>query len=535
MSLRTKLLALFGALAIVPLVALSVLEYARSARAVRKLLEVQTSAVAGRVALKARERLDLIQGDLALLAQNAETQRLLATGQGREDAAGFVRAALAVVQPSIATVVFRDRNGQDALRVTSDSIESIAGLTPRTVWPLTLPISNDDGATIGSMTAMVPVDAIVSPNLLGDRVGIEGSTVVVTSREQLSTIEREAARIAATANIGDGGLAIVSSASIAEFSAPLARLRAMNLVVALALTATLGLAFLLLSGRMTRPLETLTRAAEQVGRGNFTPTLPAEGSDEVGRLSAGFRLMSEQVRGMMRQVEHSRQMAAIGAFSAQIAHEIRNPLTAIKLNLQSIERDLREGNTDEGALRRPLEICMDEVQRLDRVVRGVLRLGRAERPASGRVSVHEALDAAIDLTRKQMRAQGITLETDYTARDDEILGDEGDLRGVLLNLLLNAADALPQGGRIRVATALVESAGARVIEVRVSDDGPGVPVAARESVFEPFYSTKRQGSGLGLAIAARDVESHQGRLSLADHPGELGGATFVVHLPIAPA
>lgn len=176
---------------------------------------------------------------------------------------------------------------------------------------------------------------------------------------------------------------------------------------------------------------------------------------------------------------------------------------------------------------------MAEIQRLDKVVRGVLRLGRAERNTFERLSVHRTLHAAADLTPDQLASHGVTLELKLDAREDEIVGDAGELRGVLLNLILNAAEALERGGRVRVLTTLVDSAVGRVIQVRVSDDGPGVPVAARESIFEPFYSTKRHGSGLGLAIAARDVESHQGRLSLAEHPGELGGATFVVELPLA--
>jgi signal transduction histidine kinase len=539
MSLRAKLIALFGAFAIVPLLALSVFDYVQSARAIRRLLEAQTTAVAQRVARQATGRLELIQGDLALLAQNAEIQRFLGDGQKRDSAAQFVRTALAVMRPSIAGVSFRDREGREVLRTGSDSLDPVAGIVPTATWPVVVTISRDDGTAIGSMTARLPVEAVVTPSSLNDRVGTGGYTLVTdrgSGRVLLDPDSRERADsgyVTTTANVGEDGLAIVAAAAIGEFSGPLDRLRATSLFLGLVVTGGLALAFPLVAGFVTRSLETLTQAADQVGRGNFDPALPPPGEDEVGRLSASFRRMSEQVRDMMRQLEQSRQMAAIGAFSAQIAHEIRNPLTAIKLNLQSIERDVRDGRVDEASLGRPLEICMEEVQRLDRVVRGVLRLGRSERPAPGRVSVHETLDAAIDLTRKQLRSQNVSLETDFAAQRDEIAGEAGDLRGVLLNLLLNASEALPQGGRIRVSTAVTETPTGRAIEVRVADDGPGVPAAARESVFEPFYSTKRQGSGLGLAIAARDVESHQGRLSLAEHPGELGGATFVVQLPLA--
>jgi signal transduction histidine kinase len=563
-SLRTKLLALFGALAIAPLLALSVFDYVRSANAVRHLLGAQTAAVAQRVARQAADQLALIEGDLSLLAENAETQRLLATGQGRDEASQFVRSAVTVMQASPLSVTLTGPTGAEILKVAADTLEIIAGFTARPAWPMTLTVSGQNGETLGAMTAMIPLDAIVPRELLDDRVGIGGYTLVVDraarrvlmdpnsrapdraqsaldatadvtdSSSALEYTEHDSARVASVAPITDNGLAILSAAAVDEFSRPLARVRALNLLLALGITVVIGAAFFVLAGRLARPLEVLTRAAEEVGRGNFDPSLPADGRDEVGRLTASFRHMSTQIREMMRQVESSRQMAAVGAFSAQIAHEIRNPLTSIKLNLQSLERDLRDGTFDESA-RRPLEICMAEIQRLDKVVRGVLRLGRADRSAPERLSVHQALSAAASLTHKQLAGQNVTLELDLAASEDEIIGDADELRGVLLNLLLNAAEVLEQGGRIRVTTAVAEAVGARVIEVRVADDGPGVPAAARESVFEPFYSTKRQGSGLGLAIAARDVESHRGRLSLAEHPGELGGATFVVELPLAPS
>ena len=142
-------------------------------------------------------------------------------------------------------------------------------------------------------------------------------------------------------------------------------------------TATLAaIGFLVLLWRSTRSLGMLTVAADAVGRGNLEPELPRAGGDEVGRLASAFHIMTRRVRETMADIERSRQMAAVGQFASQIAHEIRNPLTSIKLNLQKLERAARAGRMP-GESERPLEITLREIDRLDRVVHGVLQLGRA--------------------------------------------------------------------------------------------------------------------------------------------------------------
>jgi signal transduction histidine kinase len=227
-------------------------------------------------------------------------------------------------------------------------------------------------------------------------------------------------------------------------------------------------------------------------------------------------------------------LAVVGQFASQLSHEIRNPLTSIKLNLQSLQRDAAAGRMPEESAR-PVDICLREVSRLDRVVRGVLDVARTRVVTREPCSVHAALAEALEVLRAQIEEQSIEVHEDLRASRDTVRGDAEQLKGVLLNLLLNAAEAMPDGGTLWVSTETRDAAetGASVIRVRVADEGPGVPAELRERIFEPFFSTKEEGVGFGLALAQHAVEEHDGTLTLADS-AEIG-AVFVVELPLAAA
>jgi signal transduction histidine kinase len=344
--------------------------------------------------------------------------------------------------------------------------------------------------------------------------------------------ERDTARVATIAAVAGSALVVISSGVIDEFAHSFAQVRLTDLVLALSLTAMLALAFVLVTRRTTRPLEVLTAAATEIGRGNFLPALPPAGDDEVGRLTSAFTTMSGHVDRMMKEIEVSRQMAAVGSFAQQIAHEIRNPLTSIKLNLQSLERDVRDGVVGPDS-RRTVEICLEEIQRLDRVVRGVLKLGRARSNGQERASLTGIVERALDIVRPQLVQQRVQLVYTPPPAPSSIIADEEQLVGMFLNLFVNAAEAMPHGGTLRVVVARSDGVGHdTVARITVSDTGPGVAAIARNRIFDPFFTTKNEGSGFGLAVALRDAEQHHGRITLAERSGEIG-ATFLVELPIA--
>jgi signal transduction histidine kinase len=236
--------------------------------------------------------------------------------------------------------------------------------------------------------------------------------------------------------------------------------------------------------------------------------------------------MTRRVRETMADIERIRQMAAVGEFASQIAHEIRNPLTSIKLNMQKLERSSRAGRMP-SETERPLEITLREIDRLDRVVHGVLQLGRARASSRGRVDLGRIVAQTADVARPQLERRGVQLLLRDVAEADgpEIQGDANLLSGALLNVMLNAGEASPAGGVVQVDLARNDTS----VSVRVRDTGPGIPPDARERVFEPFYTTTASGTGLGLALAQRTVEEHGGTIRAEDvEPG----ASCVIELPL---
>jgi len=572
-SLRTRLLVVFSALAIIPLISLSVFEYVRSNNAVDRLIADQTAPIADRAARRIGDRFQIMKGDLRLLAGSQETARMYEdhAANRRVVPGRFLEEAWRVLGSSYAWLSFRDTRDVEVARfgTTETSGNRDNGNVPlQPLEVVSLPLTSAAGQTLGRLIAAIRIDALTVGAPLEMRFGRDGYTMLADSSgvvlfdpaslalphgssalaairvdgipvsdtcSVLRTVafnEYDSARVATVASVPSSPLLVISSGVVSEFSGSFTRARITNLVLAMMLTAVLVVAFIIVTRRMMRPLETLTVAASEIGRGNFRPTLPTADVDEVGRLTTAFATMSAHVDRMMGELESSRQMVAVGSFARQISHEIRNPLTSIKLNLQSLERDARDGLVAPDN-RRTVEICLEEIERLDRVVRGVLKLGRGPTAPLQPVSLTTAVERAIDVVRAQLAAQGIALAYEPPAVSLEVAAHEEQLVGVFLNLLVNAVEAMPAGGTLRVS---IEEVGDGVLpgvaRVTVTDTGPGVPTDVRSWIFDPFYTTKSEGSGLGLALAARDAEQHRGHLVLLEQNGT-GGASFAIELPLA--
>ena len=259
------------------------------------------------------------------------------------------------------------------------------------------------------------------------------------------------------------------------------------------------------------------------------PVAPG-GPDEVGRLSTAFGVMVGKVRDTLAEIHASRQMAVLGEFAAHLSHEVRNPLTSIKLNLQKLDREQRDGRLPVTA-GVPLDLALREVARLDRVVHGVLDLARARPSNRQPASLHAVIAEALEAIGAEAEARGIRLERQLTATVDRVAIDIEGVRGAIVNLVLNAIQASSRGGRIRVMTSSTSEA----IRVAVADEGPGVAEAARTRIFEPFFSGRDGGTGLGLPMARRVIEDNEGTLTLTTTAPAGAGAEFVVTLPISAA
>jgi len=214
------------------------------------------------------------------------------------------------------------------------------------------------------------------------------------------------------------------------------------------------------------------------------------------------------------------------SLAAEVAHFIRNPMTSIKMRLFSLERTLELSPTQ----REDFAVVAEQMRHLDNIVRNFLEFSRPPKLKMQKVDVSELVDGALKLLQNRFELLGLQI----VHHPQFLPGIEADpelLKEVLVNLLVNACDAMGQAGRLTVTEeeAVAERMG-RAVVVQVSDTGPGIPEALQQKVFEPFFSTKEDGTGLGLSIAQRIVEEHGGRLELRSREGQ--GATFIVTLPV---
>ena len=297
--------------------------------------------------------------------------------------------------------------------------------------------------------------------------------------------------------------------------------------VALAATTLLSL---YLAGTIARPIRRLAAAAERVRRGRGRVALPdfSRREDEIGDLAGSFAAMTEALYGRIDAIEH---------FAADVAHELKNPLSSIRSALETLAR-----SDDPGIRARLMAIAQDDVRRLDRLISDIsdasrldAELARAEAAPVDMARLLASLAEVYSATLPEGDRRRVEMEAEAGA-DLVVPGFERRLGQVFRNLIDNALSFSPPDGRIRL---VARRQGGRVI-VAVEDEGPGLPEAATERVFDRFYSERPAGeafgthSGLGLSIARQIVEAHGGRIAAANRPapgGGTAGARFTVELP----
>lgn len=231
-----------------------------------------------------------------------------------------------------------------------------------------------------------------------------------------------------------------------------------------------------------------------------------------------------QLHESHRAVMRADQLAALGQLAAGLAHELRNPLMCMKVLVQSARN--RPSSLDDT----DLQVMDQEICRLEQLLQGFMDFARPTELVMRAVDLRQIVEQTVTLLAAKTERQRVHIAVNIIGEDLVIDGDEVQLRQLLLNLLLNALDALPMGGDVRIEVEEVKAATApRAVELRVIDDGCGLPDLSQEKIFEPFFSTKPTGLGLGLATCQRIVESHGGAIFAFD--GTPVGATFVVRLP----
>ena len=511
------------AAALVPLALLAFWLARASGRAGETLLTARLDAAVLSAANEAGVRWVEQRSALLDLAEAIEVRRALGD---------TVDAVLepAVLPTAVRVAVVRNAAGVVRWTRAGDTATTQGALRPI----LTLWSSHVEG-TIGNLEAAVRGSAIVRAT------GATGGTTLAafdrrTGVALLATpFDPDLARkptfnwngerwLTARRTLEEPAIEIVAAAPVADYEAPFADAARRGLVALLVVAVLSTLAAVVLTRRLTRALGDLALAADGVARGEMGRTVPVQGSEELGRLAQAFNTMSESLRRTLDSLARRESLAAVGEFAASLSHEVRNPLTAMRIDLQRVEEKLDA----ESPLRPPLRRALRAVDRMQHTVSGALRVARSGRVARTPVDLLVPLDAALHASEPELQSAGARVEVDTGDVPLVVSGDAAALEQLFLNLLLNAAQAFDApGGVVRVCA----SADANHAHIEVKDTGRGMSSETLAAAFEPFVTTRAQGTGLGLAIARRIAAGHGGEISLESEPGS--GTTATVTIPRA--
>jgi signal transduction histidine kinase len=250
-----------------------------------------------------------------------------------------------------------------------------------------------------------------------------------------------------------------------------------------------------------------------------------------GKVDASNRELEiayQMLKQRQEQLIRSEKMAALGQLSAGIAHEIRTPLTSIKIFIQSLakEIDLDENQKED------FRIVMREIDRMNENITRFLNFARPEEPLFQAINVATLVKDAINLLAAKLRNSGIHLDISLPEEHPPVEGDPKQLAQVFLNLLLNAVEAMPQGGTLTIRSAVKVNPDSHqdLLQLVIKDTGHGVPEKDRPYVFDPFFTRKEGGTGLGLSIVYSIVQKHNGRIEVESEFGK--GSSFILSLPI---
>jgi signal transduction histidine kinase len=232
----------------------------------------------------------------------------------------------------------------------------------------------------------------------------------------------------------------------------------------------------------------------------------------------------EAQRKINRELQTADRLSAISRISSGVAHEVKNPLNAILLHVEVARSKISRGDTD---VVEQMEIISREILRLDRVVRTFLDFTRPVELQLDNVPVQQLVHEIVDLAGPQTKAANIQMTVHDEVDGVEVRVDRDLLKQAMLNVVVNAIQAMPEGGELRFDA----SANEETAELRISDSGEGIPDELREKIFRLYFTTKRQGSGIGLAMTFRIVQLHDGTIDFTSEPGK--GTTFLIRLPIA--
>jgi signal transduction histidine kinase len=324
------------------------------------------------------------------------------------------------------------------------------------------------------------------------------------------------------------------------------------IIFIIATLVILGISYWVI-GRATGPIKRLSETVATFADGHFGKTFSTRRGDEIGKLITGFNVMAEKLMKAYTELEgrveasnkelesayqmlkqrqeqliRSEKMAALGQLSAGIAHEIRNPLTSIKIFIQSLEKEIDLDENQEEDFR----IIMKEIDRINENITRFLNFARPEEPLFQAINTSALMKNTVNLLAAKLKNSGIRLDISLPDDHPPVEGDPKQLAQVFLNLLLNAVEAMPQEGMLTIRSAVKVNPDSlqEFLQLIIKDTGHGIPEKDRPYLFDPFFTTKAGGTGLGLSIVYSIIQKHNGRIEVESELGK--GSSFILSLPI---
>ena len=280
----------------------------------------------------------------------------------------------------------------------------------------------------------------------------------------------------------------------------------------------------LVSERLTRPLRGLSEGVRAVIAGDYNQRVAVSGNDELAELSSTFNHMTarlDQLHHLEAQLRRRDRLHALGEVAMGLAHEIRNPLGIIKTATQLLHRRADLGETD----KRHLEYVVSEVTRINDLITEFLDFAKPSAPVRAQQAARPLVEDILGFCKPELESHNVDALIDDQAPGATLYADAGQLKQACLNLILNAIDAMPDGGQLTVRIAREDN----YTIIGIADTGEGVAADMLERIFTPFVTTKASGTGLGLAKVFSIMDSHDGRIECISEKG--AGATFNLYIP----
>jgi two-component system NtrC family sensor kinase len=305
-----------------------------------------------------------------------------------------------------------------------------------------------------------------------------------------------------------------------------------------------------ITSSIIQPLQQMVNATKKIADGELNHKVSVNFQDEVGQLGNSFNLMTENLKKanenlvqwgktLEKRVEErtqelqeiqdslvkSEKLASLGKMAAGVAHEINNPLTSILINTHLVLEKLEKNSH----ARENLSLIADETSRCSEIVKGLLEFSHQNPPEKRYVDVNDVLNLSVDILKNQVSFQNIKIKKKLQNNLPQIQIDLNKIKQVFLNLMLNAAEAMPDGGSLAIISKLSQDM--RCVEIEFTDTGLGISKENINKLFDPFFTTKTSGTGLGLAVSYGIIEQHKGKIEVKSQEGQ--GSTFIIGLPIS--